>query len=373
MSQQIELARFETLGIGRETNILPAVTHRIRGAGVDFPASSDALTPLSPAVTDLKVPRFSVFHFDSVKLHGLRLLEAEGRYFHDLSLVSDEVMRFPPRPERRTPEDVTLSDGRVASHSGRERSDVTRGVVLCTSAEASNYGSVLFRLLPKLLLGKAVAAGRPIFVSAQSGWIRHIIQLAVPEAKIIPHQSRLSHRLEDVLVPSLAAPAAYLRPEIQEVFAEFSDSLPRLSGTPERIYLSRRDQAKSKPHMRVLENEDELVARLSELGITEYVPERYSFEEQVCTISQAKLIICPGGSGLFNTYFAQRAELIVDLEASREWLYAHRNVLASSGCPFTLALGKQIEDAPAPYGIPHRNWTIDIDAFLNGLKLLGVA
>jgi hypothetical protein len=369
--QQIDLARYEDLNVGTEAPILPAAKFRVRGRGLDFPASALHLTPITPHIIDIDMPRVSMFHFEAANLNGFRLMETGGRYFHDLSLVAANITRFPGAPNVPVFEDVV---GLPIARSVSERSHSTpvSGVVFCGIHEASNYGSWLFRALPKLLLTQAHAPDRPIFIHQSSGWMKRIVQLACPNVRTIPHDTTLSYRLEDVLIPSLPTPEAYLRPALQGLFTEFLEKISTHSPTPERIYLSRRDQAKKSPLLRVLENEAELVEKLSERGFVEFIPERYSFEEQISVISKAKIIVCPGGSGLFGCLFARSADLIIDLEANREWLHAHRNILDASGRNWSMALGSQPSEQEWPLGNSHRNWIVDVSAVLNGMERLGV-
>jgi capsular polysaccharide biosynthesis protein len=141
-----------------------------------------------------------------------------------------------------------------------------------------------------------------------------------------------------------------------------------LPKTPEKVYLSRRKMALSFPGHRVLENETELVERLLSLGFTEYFPEDHSFLEQIAVCASARLIVAAGGSNLFNCYFSRKAELIVDIESSSIFVRLHANVLASYGRPFSIVRGVQNERGRHEH---HMNWSIDVDAFLDGLRRTG--
>jgi hypothetical protein len=363
---QIDLARFVDLGTGHETPLLPAQRFRVRERGVRFPVTTPALTPIEPHPMDLDMPRASLFHFGQATVHGYRLLEIAGRAAHDGSLANDRPQKFPARPELRMFEEVALDGPRPLSRSGITVTEPVRGAVFCGVHEISNFGSWLFRALPKLLLARKHAPGRPVMISQRTAWMRAITRLAYPEAEVIDHQADRSYHLEDVVVPSLATPEAYVRPELQAMFTELVASLPKVPGSPERIYLSRRGQ-----QTRVLENEAELVDRLADRGFVEFFPERHTIEHQLAVISQARVIVCPGGSGLFGTLFARQAEMLIDLEANQEWVHAHRNVLDASGRPFSMAQGAQFTEDKTHLG-PHRNWIVDVDGTVLGLKHLGI-
>ena len=134
--------------------------------------------------------------------------------------------------------------------------------------------------------------------------------------------------------------------------------------TPDKIYISRRKMALARPGHRVLENETELVERLVPHGFEEFFPEDKTPLEQIAVCSQARIIVVAGGSDLFNCYFARRADLIVDLEASTVFQQHHANVLASCCRPFSIVRGLRNERGSHDH---HMNWTIDIDAFVAGL------
>lgn len=369
---QLELCPPSVLDVVQRNDIFPELTLPARDNAIDFPTTSDRLRPVSAARCMIDVPRVSIFKFPEVTVHGFRLFQQGNNFFTDQSLALHERSRF-ARYKTKHLEDVCLSNNRISSRSCREPIDGPQDAIFCTSNEPSNYGSFLFRTLPKLLTAATIPDNEAIFLYAPSEWIKVISRQLVPNKEIIHHDTTVSHTLKNAIVPTLAAPEALLRPALHGLYTEILTRLT-IQGykTPPKIYLSRRSQSKSKPFMRVLENETELVERLSSAGFVEICPEKHTFAEQISIISNAKLIVCPGGSGLFGTYFARRAELIVDIEANDTWLHAHRNVLSSTGRPYTMVQGQTNLAAPPLHGEVHRNWTIDVETLLAGMKSLGV-
>lgn len=105
-------------------------------------------------------------------------------------------------------------------------------------------------------------------------------------------------------------------------------------------------------------------------GFAEFIPENHSFADQMAIFSRAKVIVGCGGSNMFGCAFARSADLIVDLESSTNWLFAHLNLFESVGCSYTAALGTRLGPDT---DTPHVNWTIDVPAVIEGLAKLGVA
>lgn len=64
-------------------------------------------------------------------------------------------------------------------------------------------------------------------------------------------------------------------------------------------------------------------------GFSIVKPEAFSLVDRLRVMRDAEVIVCPGGSGLFNLAFAQKARFVVDLEPNQTWLYAHGNLLRS--------------------------------------------
>jgi len=321
---------------------------------------------------EVQAPAFGTFHLAQGLVHGFRTFEAQGVAFNDISLVGDaaaETAAFAAKCRAGQTED--LAPGGRASVTGAVAAQPVAGALLLCSDEPSNFGSWLYRFLPKLLLALEEAPVRRVFAYAPLPWMQEVLRLAAPELEVVVHNPRVSHRLEDVLIPSLPAPHVLMRAEIRGHFDRLAAQAVAAGGAevPERLYVSRRLQALRRPGYRVLENETELVERLRERGFTEFIPEVHPLAEQIRVFAQARVIISPGGANLFPVLFARRAELVVGIEAMPDWLFAHTNLLSSSGCAFTVAKG-----VPGPRGAPpHSNFALDVDGFLDGLRVLGVA
>ena len=373
------LLSFEKVGSGSETAILPPCQEMTRQAFVPFPVSSSGLTPCSILPTEFSLPRVSLFHFDEATLHGFRLFDAGGALFNDHSLVdptdhANSIFWRQFRPSAKeegcvTAEDVVIKeDGSLRSTFDRmETLDGTDCLILC-SAEPANFGSWMFRFLPKLMVSSKSFKIRRAFGYQYGRWMLPILQLFEPSIEVVPHNPVVSYRIKNALVPSLPAPSVYYRPELRDGFAEIAARVDTHTAVPERLYVSRRKQAINHPSYRVLENETELFEVLRTFGFTEFFPEDHPISHQISVFAKARLIISVGGSNLFCAAFAQKADFILDIESQLEWLYAHTNLLASTGRPFSIVQGVRNERGDLIQG----NWTIDVQTLVAGLRAMNL-
>jgi hypothetical protein len=364
----MQLRSFEEIGLGAETPVLPAGSAVIDGAYFTFPKSSADLTPVAPRRRNATYPRFSVFTFPEVVLHGAELYEAASGFFTDHSLVdpASAVPFFNGRLLGGYVEGVKYdpANDAIVETPAKQTVDCD-GCFIVDSYESAAFGSWLFRIMPKILLLLPKLPVRRVMLFDGAPWIADMIKLIEPQPKIVSRAFRRTFRLLNPSVPSLASPDAYHRPEIQAALEPIIERACRaFPNTPEKIYVSRRKVAIRRPTRRVLENETELVEHLLARGFVEFIPEDRPLLEQFAHIAQARIIVSPGGSNLYGCYFARKADFIIDLEASNVFLDHHFSALASCGRPFTMICGKQNERATHPH---HHNWTIDIPTLLAGL------
>lgn len=363
------LLSFEELGAGKEHKVLPAVVEATRSRYRRFPVESEALRPVSCRPLDQKLPRFSVFEFRDLAIHGFRMLELQGCYFNDQSIVCNDDSAhnyFTRKFEAGAVEDLVAGPAGYTSSAGRYADATIDSVLVLSSDEPSNFGAWIYRILTKYLLACRAGFDLPVFVNAPAPWMLDVLRLVKPDVAVIQQQPRTSYRLRHAFVPSLPAPGAFFRDELRAAIGELAERTAA-SGQESAggIYVSRRKQAIKRPGFRVLLNETELVERLRGQGYIEYFPEDHAIADQISTFSRARRIVCSGGSGLFGTYFARNTETIIDLEASETWAHAHLNVMSSTNAAFSMLRGKQVSVGTSA----HLNWTVDVDTFLEGLAI----
>lgn len=370
----MELSNFAEIGVGTEHRVLQRDQELAGNGFVEFPCESEwCVAEQVPAVL-VTQPRFSVFEFSDCTLNGFRLFEASGKRFTDISLVDDDgrhKSQFAAKFARGLTEDIeTNSDtGEIVNQYRPVQFDGSETLLFCGD-EPANFGSWIYRTIPKLILAMDAKAYKAAFGYASAPWMKSIISTLFPDLVLLPQNTRLRYEIRNASIPSLPAPTAYFRPEIRKQFDCLVDRFKGTGNKPsyEKIYVSRRKQSIKRPGFRVLESETELVEKLMVRGFTEFFPEDHPIDEQIRIFSQAKVIVGIGGSNMFGCYFARNAEIIVDIESTGTWVFAHSNVMASSGRPFTMLRGR-----PTDRGIVgHRNWAIDIETVLKGLTALGV-
>jgi capsular polysaccharide biosynthesis protein len=127
-----------------------------------------------------------------------------------------------------------------------------------------------------------------------------------------------------------------------------------------RIYMSRRNQK-----IRTMLNEAALEAELVARGFHIIEPEALPLADRIRVIRDAEVIVCPGGSGLFNLVFANNAKLVLDIEASKTWIFAHTRLMNSLELPHLVLIGDQVQN-----GNPHAEWTAPITDAMQALDQL---
>jgi hypothetical protein len=369
----MKLCGFEELPGGSEIPLLPSIEEEIRTEYVSFPVASDGLRLLESPPVRLRLPRFSLFRFPKVRLLGYRLYSVNGRHFNDWSLVAPvkATEHFHRKIQAGYPENLVIDGaGKLVPPDTTEGNPCTDCLMLC-SDEPVNFGSWLSRILPKLVLTRRTQEVNRVMLYAAHSWMPGFLRSFAPSVEIVQHDPTRQYVLDNPVIPSLAAPDSYFRHEIRNALVPFIErAQAAFPTTPERIFISRRKMAITRPGRRILENETELVERLLPHGYQEFFPEDKSLWEQIATISRARFIVSVGGSNVFGCYFARNAEMIVDLEGAKTFLWGHSNLLASTLRPYSMVAGVWTERGIQRGG--HRNWNIDVDCLMEGLAELGM-
>lgn len=79
------------------------------------------------------------------------------------------------------------------------------------------------------------------------------------------------------------------------------------------------------------------------------------------------MVVSSGGANLFGVAFARNAEIVVDIESGTEWAFAHSNLLSSIPARYAMARGTRTGRGNGVHG----NWDLDVEAFVEGLRVLG--
>lgn len=301
-------------------------------------------------------------HADDLSMLGFRSYIGQDGFFVDgqVNLPGATAAFAASAPAAGRYEDADLffrnGDAFVAQE---EPLTIDRDVISIASAEPSNYGSWLYRILPKLDQIDADDA-RPVLVYHNTAWQQELLDLFAPEREAIRHWPHRTYRLHHATILSPKNIGVYFDQTTLDLYRNAPIPLPTVAGH-DRIYIKR-----GATRIRPIENEDQLIARLTGRGFFIVDPAGMTVAQQIAIYRQARTIVCPGGSGLFNLVFADRAEFVVDIEPSRDWLYAHCNVLQSCGIPHCVIFGDKLDP-----GIVHSPWLIDIAAVEQALDHAG--
>ena len=249
--------------------------------------------------------------------------------------------------------------------------DVSGCIISLCSHEPSNYGSFIFRLMPKLFeirqLG-LIENSKFLAYPASKTTMECLGMLGLSPQQIVPHNPRLRYRCEHVLAPSMRNNQAFLDPETKSLVGDLRLRFGTKQVRGKKVYISRYGFGQSGLSMRRMMNELALIERLSRAGFMIYSPEEDTMLGQIKTFSSAEMVVGPSGSAMFNSVFCWPGTKLIDIESENWWLHAHTCLFSSSELEYGILVG-----APDPNddNAVHRRWTVDIDALMDRLSRFG--
>jgi hypothetical protein len=352
-----------------EKTILPETTLVANEKFILFPIDRPGCRPIEFPLIEQRLPRFSLFYGNGVTVNGAALLAFEGRHFTDSSLVALDPEAHAAAYNKLLNLGV-FGDISIPFLLGKESecdlvSSASPTLLLCAE-EPSNFGSWMFRFIPKLLLSMRHEKFSSVFVYQGQPWMENLIRFSGYEGELIHHWPPYPCRIDNAIIPSLPAPEVFFRKEILDLFEELHSRQDPSVDLGEKLYVSRRGHALRNPRYRALENETGLVAGLEELGFVEFIPEEYSIAQQVAIFDRARLIVGPGGSNMIGCVMARHAELIVNMEPCNEWQWGHMNLMSSTPATWSWLEGRLVSRGEKP----HQNWVVNIDAVIRGIRTL---
>jgi hypothetical protein len=247
--------------------------------------------------------------------------------------------------------------------AGRPEQHLEGTVVLLSSTEPSNYGSFLFRILPKLanLTRYGIKSPRYLVWTGHRSFVDFLALTRpdFPAGQIVEFDPQHVYHAEHLVMPSLRNNTAYLDPESLALYERLRQRHGTVRQPGKRIYVSRlgcRGES-----ARVMENEQELVAQLEMRGFTIVAPETLSAAEQIQVFSSAEMVVGPSGSGMFNVVFCHPGTRLVAIESEPHWIHSHMALFASCKMDYGIFVGNAHDRS---YAVHHQPWTINIDALL---------
>lgn len=186
----------------------------------------------------------------------------------------------------------------------------------------NNYFHWLFDVLPRvgLIRGSGLEADRYIFRGGrQQSYINETLDMmGIPERQRIFTHNHFHWKAQRLIVPSLASrytwsvypqPVVYSKWAYDFVRDEFlSKHALDICARSKRLYISR-----ANANQRRLLNEDEILAKLVQLGFTSVDPGTLSVKEQIRLFASAETIVAPHGAGLANLAFCSPGTKVVEL------------------------------------------------------------
>jgi hypothetical protein len=348
---------------------------RYAPAFIDDPAGTGLFAQLGEAV--YISPPGHVTTAKDATLIGYRTLLCRNHFFDDQTRENpapylDRLAMQDPFPNedtglhRRVGGDMFFLDSKVRRHR-----HVEGPVLVLCSTEPSNYGSFIFRVLPKLHIAKQLGLlGLPTLVYArETSSLRLLSLLGIHENQIIQHDTHCLTHVGRAIVPSLRNPDALLDHESRGLFRRLRDSIEPAGGS-RRLYISRLGHVKSGGSTRIMVNEEQLIAALAAKGFEIIEPQYLPIEDQIRLFASAGLIVGPAGSALFNAVFCRPGTKLIDIESEPDWIYAHAGLFASCELRYGLFIGQTDPNDLKPV---HKAWTVDIPALLDRIDVFARA
>jgi len=340
---------------------------------IDDPGGTGLFTGIGTA-TYTSPPEFLTV-VPRATLLGYRTLAWDGKFCTDevcTSAVETERFLsalaspapFPNEDTGLTPAADDNGDGRVfeLDPAGREERAFAGAAVILCSQEPSNFGSFLFRVLPKLHSVRSRGLGHlPMVAWAKGRQFAELLGLCgLPEDRLIRHDTLLRTRFDRALAPGLRNPHAFIDRESRALLRSIARGRPD-SGA-RRLYISRLGRTSGYRLIRRMVNEAEVIEAMVGLGFTVIEPEHLNAVDQVAAFASAEIVVGPAGSGLFNMVFARPETKVVDIESEPHWIYAHAGLFAACHARYGLFVGEVDPSDPAPV---HRSFTVNVPALVD--------
>lgn len=285
---------------------------------------------------------------------GVRLVGHKWLLGENGEFCCDEVFE-PPRilnmfnSDRDAP--ITVNKDGVFSYMPGRRSIVVKEKVgIAVASEPSNWGSFIFRIIPKLVLLKTMGCKKILVYCRHESQREAIRSIGFDDDSIITHHPSVEYVLEGgAYYPMALHLSGYLTTFARVALSTFPRAQSSRFG--KLIYVSRGSSSK-----RRCVNEDEITAMLTKYGFSIMYPGELSFSEQVEVFSAARFVIGPSGAAMFNVAFCQAGTTIIDIESQPWWKYAHCNFFSSLRLDYGIFWGTPIEKGN------HAPFMVDVDA-----------
>lgn len=314
----------------------------------------------------LQVPAKTVRRYRDVRIVGWRsLLSGDGFYSTRVGFREEEGSL--EAWAGGIHDGFVVKDGTLLHVAGdSERRSVGGATLFLSGIELGNYGSFVFRMLPKLLYFREQGiAVDQIVVPMKTAAIADAIDMvglgglplfAVRESLALEFET--VHVVDDFDIKGgmCARTMSRLRSLVPE----------RPAG--EAIFVSRRLNAHNSTY-RPLVNADEVERAAEKLGLRVVFPESLRFSRQIALFARADFIVGPSGSGMLNTLFSPAGTKVLDLESYHGTVRQHARIYSSAGHRYGFAFGRF---DPADQRDPKflRRWMVSPGSVVEGIERL---
>ena len=324
----------------------------------------------------LDYPPIFIAAGENIRQIGSRgYLTADGHFFCDEVFTSDaEQQRHLDRLAQPDPfwneySGLAPSTGPAQftfDSQGRSTQHLKGETVSLCSVEGTNFGSFMFRVLPKLAGIADLVQDRRVLVPWSTGTMRDLLLMAgLSQAQIVQQDRSVIYTMDRAIVPALRNPHGLLDPRTVAFYAALRERHGTQTGG-RRVYVSRlgwNEMAKdsvSATH-RVMINEAELANRLEAHGFQIIRPHAMTMQQQIEAFSAADLVVGAAGSAMFNAVFCRPGTRLIDIESEPHWIFAHMNLFGSCGLDYGIFEGKTLNRDSTT---PHKPFSVNIDALL---------
>jgi hypothetical protein len=227
--------------------------------------------------TEITYPPVFVTSLMNATLVGFRTFLKDG------ALLTDENIVEPAAIERYIRR-IGSADQHESEFTGLDRIDgsdsfrlkeqteapihIEQPTMLLSSNEPGNYGSFLFRILPKIISRRYFAKDCKILVSLPHKSMLRLLEICgIDESDVILHDPRKAYQLDRIIAPSMRNPHAFLDEVTVGLFDEIRTKVASATGSRcDLLFVSRRNLSSTKAGYRAMENEAELELCLEQLG-----------------------------------------------------------------------------------------------------------
>jgi len=258
-----------------------------------------------------------------------------------------------------------VEDGLLIRFRAREAPRRVGGRALFLhNIEPGNYGSFIFRQLPQLLFAAEQGIEPDHYiVGDRTPWLGEALQLAgLPRRPVFTVAEVCGDIFDELWIAFGLDDGGYLSERTRSGMAAFKGRALDLVGAsdprPHRIYLSRRLLALHRPWYRVMQNEAEVEELLRRNGFEIVYPETLSLADQIRVFSEAKCVIGPSGSGMFNTAFAPNGCRVLDIETFHYTVAQHALFYSSCAHPYAFLFATPESESETETPLIHRSYAV---------------